>query len=78
LTSDEQIERAVLEVVVDLSPNHLTTPEIVLKVATDNSEDEGIRAAINELKASGLVRGIDGVVAPTHAALQMAALIDWP
>ncbi len=71
-----QIERAVFEVVFELHPEHLTIPELVLKIAVDpdQPEPEEIRRAIRDLKRSGLFRDDDGVVAPTHAAVSVAAL----
>jgi hypothetical protein len=76
----KQIERAVLEMVIDLHPDHLTPPELVLKVAgaRDPSEGETILHAIRDLRGSGLLRYIGEVVAPTHAALRVAALLVWP
>jgi hypothetical protein len=78
LADDPQlIERAVLEVVVDLHPDHLAVPELVLRMAADDdhSEDEEIREAIRELRRAGLFRYIDGVVAPTHTALHATELL---
>jgi Cdc6-like AAA superfamily ATPase len=63
----------VLEIVVELHPDHLTIPELILKVATDRDrlEGEDVRFAIRDLRASGLLRyrNDDQVVEPTHAAL---------
>jgi len=75
-----QIERAVLEEVLHLHPDHLTIAELMQKVAADRdrSEDEGIAQAIRDLTGSGLLREIDDVVVPTHAALRAAALLLWP
>jgi len=72
-----QIERAVLEMVFELHPDQLTTDELVLKVAghRDPTEPNNIRDAIRDLISSGLLRNIDEVVAPTHAALRTAALL---
>lgn len=68
-------EHAVLEVVIDLHPDHLTPAELVLKMSGERGEDDEIGRAICELKGSGLLRYIDDVVAPTHAALHFASLI---
>jgi hypothetical protein len=72
----KQIERAVLETIIGLHPDHLTPPELVLKVAgvQDPSERETILHAIRDLRRSGLLRCIGDVVVPTHAALYAAAL----
>jgi hypothetical protein len=72
-----QVERAVFEEILDLHPDHLTIPELVLRVAADRdgSEDEAIAHAIRDLRASGLLRYVGDVVAPTHAALRGAALL---
>jgi hypothetical protein len=76
----KQIERAVLEMVVNLHPDHLTPSELVLKVAGDRDPSEGkaILRAVHDLRRSGLLRLIGDVVAPTHAALRAAALLIWP
>lgn len=70
----KQVERAVLEEVIDLHPDHLTPSELVLKMSGERDEDEELRDAIRDLEGSGLVRRIGGVVAPTHAALRAATL----
>lgn len=73
----KQIERAVLETIVGLHPDHLTPPELVLRVAGahDPSEKETILHAIRDLRRSGLLRYIGDVVVPTHAALRASALL---
>jgi len=80
-TVDErkQIERAVLEEVLELHPDHLTPSELVLKMSAgpDRSEGEAIEYAIRDLNGSGLLRYIGEVIAPTHAALRVAALLIW-
>jgi hypothetical protein len=75
-----QIERAVLEIVLELHPDHLTIPELVLKVAADRDQAEGedVRLAVRDLRGSGLLRYVDGLVVPTHAALRAFELLLWP
>lgn len=69
-----EIERAVLETVLRLHPDHLTTAELVLKLSADGVDGEDIRHAIRDLKCSGLLRLNGGLVVPTHAALCASAL----
>lgn len=74
---DTQAECVVLQEVLTLHPDHLTIPELILKVALDpedHAEAETIAHAIRDLRASGLVRCVGGIVEPTHAALRFAAL----
>lgn len=72
-----QVERAVLEIVVDLHPDHLTRSELALMVGGDRDhlEGEAIQHAIRDLRRSGLLRYIGDVVAPTHAALCAVTLL---
>jgi hypothetical protein len=70
------VERAVLEEVVDLDPNHLTAPELALKMAgKDPAEGQEILRAIRGLTQVGLLQGGDGVISPTDAALHGANLL---
>lgn len=75
-----QLERAVLEVVLELHPDHLTIPELVLKVAADRDQEEGedVRLAIRDLRGSGLLRYVGELVVPTHAALRAFEILLWP
>jgi hypothetical protein len=75
----KQIERAVLEEVLELHPDHLTPTELVLKMSAgpDRSEGEAIEHAIRDLSGSGLLRYVGEVIAPTYAALRVAALVIW-
>jgi hypothetical protein len=77
---DRLVEHAVLVVILDLHPEHLTTAELILKVADngDHSEEEAIRQAIRDLRGSSLVRDTGDVVEPTHAAVRAAELFAWP
>lgn len=70
-----QLERAVLEEIIELHPDHLTPSELVLKMAGARDEDEEVRRAICDLKASGLLRYVGDVVAPTHAALRAFSVL---
>lgn len=75
-----QVERAVLEEVLNLHPDHLTIHELVLKIGADRDvlDGETIRHAIRDLRASGLLRYVGDVVAPTYAALRAAFLLLRP
>lgn len=73
---DRLLEHGVLTMILNLHPEHLTTAELVLKVAGDQepSDEEPIRQAIRNLKGSGLLRRVGDVVQPTHAAVRMNEL----
>jgi hypothetical protein len=71
----KQVERAVLEEILELHPDHLTVPELILKMAINQNEDEPITHSVRDLKCSGLVRYIGDVVVPTHAALRSGVLL---
>lgn len=72
-----QIEQAVLEMVLELHPEHLTADELILEVAGDRdpTEPDSIRIAIRDLKGSGLLRHVDEGVLPTRPALRAGALL---
>ena len=78
---DRLIEHAVLTMILALHPEHLTTDELVSKIARDQeppeSEDEAIRQAIRNLKGSGLLRRVEDIVGPTHAAVRANELLIW-
>lgn len=73
------LEQVVLEMVIDLHPDHLTVIELISKVAADRNlpETEDLKFAIRDLRGSGLLRyrDDDQVVEPTYAALRCAALL---
>lgn len=76
----EDMERLVLHEIVELHPEQLTIPELILRIARD-PEDEATRErignAVRDLGRSGLARcrdGEDEVVEPTHAALRAYVL----
>lgn len=73
---DRLLEHGVLTMILSLHPEHLTTDELVLKVAGDQepSGEESIRQSIRNLKGSGLLRRVGDVVQPTHAAVRMDEL----
>jgi hypothetical protein len=73
-------ESTVLETILHLHPEHLTISELVLRMAgaLDEPQCESLREAIRDLRGSGLVQYIDGVVAPTHPAVRAAELLTWP
>jgi hypothetical protein len=74
---NQLLEHGVLTLILTLHPEHLTTDELVLKVAGDQEPppDESIRQAIRSLKGSGLLRRVEDVVQPTHAAVRMDELV---
>jgi len=76
----QELERTVLHEIVELHPERLTIPELVLRIARDPEDKatgEKIRIAARELRRSGLARyrAGDEVVEPTHAALQAFVLL---
>jgi hypothetical protein len=79
LTVRPQLERTVLTEVVQLHPELLTVPELILRIArrpNDEAEKEEVRNAVRDLRRSGLARYRDDeVVEPTHAALRAYDLL---
>jgi len=71
----KQVERVVLDVVLELHPDHLSSAELVLKIAEGRDEAKEITDAIHNLKGSGLLRYVGDAVAPTDAALHANALL---
>ena len=73
------VERAVLEVVIELDPVCQAVPELSLRIAADPQdlkEVETITHAIRNLRRLGLLRRRkDGRIAPTEAALHAASLL---
>jgi hypothetical protein len=72
---ERELERTVLTEVVQLHPELLTIPELILRTVSDPQDEpmkEKIGLAARELRRSGLVRyrNDDEVVEPTHAALR--------
>ncbi len=75
-----EFEQAALNEVVKLDPEHLTIPELILRIARDPEDEatqEEIRHAVRELRRSGVVRyrDDDEVVEPTHATLRVVDLL---
>lgn len=77
--SPELVERAVLEVVIDLHPAVMTMAELALEVAgdaKDGREIDTITCAVRDLRAAGLLQDDhDERVEPTPAALRAAELL---
>ena len=76
----EELERTVLHEIVELHPERLTIPELILRIARDPYDEataEKIRIATRDLRRSGLARyrNDDEVVEPTHAALRAFVLL---
>lgn len=71
----KQVELAVLLVVTELHPDHLTPAELVLRMSGERDEEEELRDAIRGLRSSGLLWCIGDAVAPTDAALHATALL---
>jgi hypothetical protein len=74
-----ELERTVLHEIVELHPERLTIPELILRIARDPRDEatgERVRIATRDLRRSGLVRYRDGneIVEPTHAALRAFVL----
>ncbi|HEY8808495.1 MAG TPA: hypothetical protein VIM28_00615, partial [Solirubrobacterales bacterium] len=80
IAETEILERTILEEVVELHPECLTIPELILRIASDPEDgvkEERIRHATRELRRSGLFRYRNGdeLVEPTHAALRAFSLL---
>jgi hypothetical protein len=76
----EELERSVLHEIVELHPERLTIPELILRIARDPGDEaaeERIRIATRDLRRSGLVRyrDDDEIVEPTHATLRAFVLL---
>ena len=75
----ELVERAILEVVIDLHPASLTAAELSMRIAgdpKDRREIDTITCAVRDLRGSGLLQdGHDERVEPTPAALRAASLL---
>lgn len=75
-----ELERTLITEVVELHPERLTIPELILRIARDPADkatEDQIRNATRELRRSGLVRyrNDDEVVEPTHTAMRMYELL---
>lgn len=73
--SQEQIERVILEIVVELHPDHLTPPELVREVAGERDEREEVTKAIRDLKEVRLLEDVDTAVVPTAAAIRSVTIL---
>lgn len=71
----EKIERAILEIVTELHPDHLTPSELVQQVAGERDERRQVTEAIRDLKDVGVLDDIDTAVAPTDATVRVVALL---
>jgi hypothetical protein len=75
-----ELERTVLTEVVQLHPELLTIPELILRVVSDPQDEpmkEKVGQAARELRRSGLVRyrDDDEVVEPTHVVIRAYELL---
>lgn len=77
--SPELVERAVLEVVIELHPAVMTMAELTLRIAgdpRDRREIDAITCAVRDLRGAGLLQADHNErVEPTPAALRAAALL---
>jgi hypothetical protein len=76
-TQDAKAERAVLVLVLDGHPDHLTMPEISRAINErpgDFSSEDAVERAIRELVGAGLLHLSGGLVLPTRAALYFERL----
>jgi hypothetical protein len=74
----EQFEQAVLAMVIELHPDHLTSAELICEMTFDpanRSDEEEIRHAIRDLRRSGLLRENGEALVPTRAALRAYAVL---
>jgi hypothetical protein len=75
----ELVERAVLEVVIDIHPGVMTMAELSLRIAADprdRLEIDAIIRAVRDLRGAGLLQADRNErVEPTPAALRAAALL---
>ena len=70
-------DRALLSEILSLHPDHLTSDELVIRMADGPSETGrvAILDSLQSLKRSGLVRINGEVVEPTYAALRAAEIL---
>ncbi len=73
---DRRLEGAILLEIVSRHPGHLTTDELVLRVADRSSgaDRTAVGDRLQELKRDGLIRLNGEVVEPTHAAVRAAEI----
>jgi hypothetical protein len=73
------VESALLEVIAELHPQHLTGRELALKIVSDERDGREVETAaqaIRNLREFGLLTdGDDETVQPTTAALRAYALL---
>jgi hypothetical protein len=76
--SPELVERAVLEVVIELHPAVITVAELSLRIASDphdRREIDTLASAVRDLQGAGLLQEHDERVEPTPATLRAAELL---
>ena len=74
---EASIEGGLLTVVCDLHPEHLNADDLLIRVRAANPhsmEKQAIEQGLEGLKDAGLLREIDGRIAPTRAALHFHRL----
>lgn len=72
-----QTEQSLLELILELHPEHLTADELVRELTQDGNRSEAndVRDAIDSLRRSGLLRYLDRVIEPTRAAVCAGELL---
>jgi hypothetical protein len=78
LSEDEGTESAVLRMLLELHPAHLTMEELVREVGGDRgfAERDAIERAVRDLAAAGLLHRGEPFVEPTRAAMRFSELVD--
>jgi hypothetical protein len=75
----EIVEGVILEIVAELHPEHLSTGELLRKIADDSGDTKEIETgvqAVHNLREFGLVADRDDeIVVPTPAAIRAVKLL---
>jgi hypothetical protein len=76
---DEDVESAVLQLLLDLHPTRLTLFELRRELGGDHEgfvARDAAERAVRDLAAAGLLHRSEEFVAPTRAALRFSELLD--
>ncbi len=76
---DTREERRVLREVLSYYPGSFTVGELIRELtvcSTKFSEQDAVRRAVRELRATGLVQEMDGFVLPTRSAVHFYSLAE--
>jgi hypothetical protein len=77
-SEDQQIERAVLGLVIEAHPATLRLSDLIREIgdSDDFAKRDGVERAVRDLVKGGLLFKSDGAVLPTRSALYAFDLLD--